>query len=227
MNRLFKLDDRLAVCADFVRDGTRLADIGTDHAYLPVWLAKSGRILSAVAADIRSGPLECGAENIRRYCAEDIVTTRLSDGLLEILPDEADDIVIAGMGAEMIVDIISKAPWLKNPDKHLILQPMTKAYVLREYLYANGFDIYSEKACTHGGKIYSVMSVYYSGVLKQINDIEKYMGKLDLSENLSRIYAERILKKLSNKRDGIKHQGGETASLDNIINEIKTRCDNG
>lgn len=226
MNRLFQLDGRLAVCADFVRDGAKLADIGTDHAYLPVWLAKNGRIPSAIAADVRPSPLERGAENIRKYCAQDRVSTRLSNGLLEIAPDEADDIVIAGMGAELIADIIGNAPWLKSKDKHLILQPMTKANVLRKYLSENGFAISEEKACAHGGKLYSVMSVYYTGECRKIQDCEEYIGKLDMTDGLSRDYARNILRKLMHKRDGIEHEGKETAPIDNMINEIKARCGN-
>ena len=77
MDTLFSLDGRLSVCASYVRRGTRLADVGTDHAYLPVWLAKNGLISSAVASDIREKPLMAGGENIRKYGVENSVTTRL------------------------------------------------------------------------------------------------------------------------------------------------------
>ena len=95
---LFVLSPRLAMCASFVRRGCRMADIGTDHAYLPVWLVKSGYIKSAVAADIRPGPLENGRRTIQTYHVQRQVSTRLTDGLLQISPEECDDIVIAGMG---------------------------------------------------------------------------------------------------------------------------------
>ena len=110
LDKLFSLDGRLSVCASLVRNGARLADVGTDHAYLPIWLAKNGKIISAVASDNRKKPLAAGMENIERYGCSEIVSTRLCAGLDDISPDEADDIVIAGMGGEMIAGILENAP---------------------------------------------------------------------------------------------------------------------
>ena len=134
MNRpMFRLDPRLELCASFVREGCRLADIGTDHAYLPVWLLKKEKISYAIAADIHLGPLRRAEKNIRKYHVEEKVSIRLSDGLETVFPIEVDDIVIAGMGGETIAKIIAEAPWLKDEKKHLILQPMTSAEDLRRY----------------------------------------------------------------------------------------------
>ena len=90
--RLFSLGKRLSLCASMVRQGTSLADVGTDHAYLPVWLAKHGLIRNAIASDVRRGPLERARRNIERYGEDDVITVRLSDGLDRILPGEADEI---------------------------------------------------------------------------------------------------------------------------------------
>ena len=144
--RLFDLDNRLNLCASMVRKNHRVADIGTDHAYLPVWLCKNNIATSAIAADINPEPLKRGVQTIEKYCATSLVTPCLSNGLQQINPDLVDDIVIAGMGGELIADIISKAPWVKNERYHLILQPMSKADFLREYLYQNGFYIKYEEA---------------------------------------------------------------------------------
>lgn len=224
---LFKLDDRLAACAELVRSGTKLADIGTDHAYLPVWLTKNGKISSAIAADINPKPLERGLENIKRYSAEDIVTTRLSNGLQNIKPDEADDIVIAGMGAELIIDIVSKAEWLENGGKRLILQPMTRAYMLRRYLYENGFEIKAEIACEQNGKVYSVIMAEYSGAPVITEELEEYIGKLDMNLTISKKYGLQVLKKLADRREGLKHTGKDTSSIDKIIHKLNVRCKNG
>lgn len=224
MSTLFKLDERLAVCAKLVRSGSKLADIGTDHAYLPVWLAKNGKISSAIAADINPNPLERGLENIKKYSAEEIVTTRLSNGLQSVKEYEADDIVIAGMGAEMIIDIISKTEWLRCSDKHLILQPMTRANLLRKYLAENGFSIKSEIACEHSGKVYTVLSVQYSGSQFEIDRVEEYLGKLDMSLQISKKYAMQVLKKLCFKRDGLRCSGNVTTDMDEVIEEIEKRC---
>lgn len=223
---LFKLDNRLAVCAQLVRSGTKLADIGTDHAYLPVWLARNGKISSAIAADINPQPLERGLENIRRYSAEGTVTTRLSNGLQNIKPDEADDIVIAGMGAELIIDIVSKAEWLKNGDKRLILQPMTRAYMLRRYLHENGFEIKAEIACEQNGKVYSVIMSEYSGSPIIAEEFEEYIGKLDMNLPISKKYGLQVLKKLADRREGLNHTGKDTSSIDKIIHELNVRCEN-
>ena len=93
----FSLDNRLALCANFVRDGAKVADIGTDHAYLPVWLCRIGRCDTAIAADINPLPLERGIETINNSGLNNRIEARLSNGLEKISGDEADDIVIAGM----------------------------------------------------------------------------------------------------------------------------------
>lgn len=227
MRPLFQLDDRLSICAEFVRNGSKLADIGTDHAYLPVWLAKNGKISSAIAADINQKPLERGLSNIEKYEAGNLVSTRISNGLASFNSDDADDIVIAGMGAELIISIISKAPWLKQSSKRLILQPMTRAQLLREYLSKDGFEILKEKACEHNGKVYSVMAVEYSGLSANISGEAKYLGKLDMTLPLSRKYALQVLNKLDLKRNGMKHSGADTSEFDAIINQIEGRCSDG
>ncbi len=223
MNKLFQLDNRLSVCADFVRKDTTLADIGTDHAYLPIWLAKTHLIKSAIAADIRPLPLKSGLENIKKFNCEDIVKTRLSDGLDKISQDEADDIVMAGMGAELICDIISRADWLKSPEKRLILQPMTRAHILRKYLAENGFEILQEKACAHAGKNYTVILSKYIGQQIEYDTPFYYIGRLDPEDDLAKAYMYQVLKKLVYKSNGKKHDGEDSGELDRVINEIKSR----
>lgn len=141
------LDNRLSLCADFVRQGARLADIGTDHAYLPVWLCKSGKCPCAIAADINPEPLKRGTQTIISANLTDRITARLSDGLSKISADEADDIVIAGMGGELIAKILSDSPLSKDSSKHFILQPMTRSEALLEWLCKNGFEVLSQDCC--------------------------------------------------------------------------------
>ena len=114
-NTLFELDERLALCASFVRENSRLADVGTDHAFLPVKLAAEGKILSAVASDVRTGPLKNAESNIRLYGVEDKVRAVLSDGLDDISPELADDIVIAGMGGDLMAGIIRLHIYMTPP----------------------------------------------------------------------------------------------------------------
>ena len=116
---MITLDSRLSLCASFVRQDSKLADIGTDHAYLPVWLCQNGVCKSAVAADINPEPLSRGQLTIAQAGLEDKVKTRLSDGLKSISADEADDIVIAGMGGELIAKIILDCEYSRDKDTFL------------------------------------------------------------------------------------------------------------
>ncbi len=217
------LDNRLSLCAGFVRENTRLADVGTDHAYLPVGLAAEGKILSAVACDVRTGPLENAKTNILRFGVEDIVKTVLSDGLDEVSPDEAFDIVMAGMGGELIVKIISRTQWLYDKSRRLILQPMTRAGTLRLFLYENGFSIKEEKACVSGRKCYSVMMCEYDGIKRPCSRKFEYFGLLsdDGSDDAKR-YRAMIIQKLDRKINGLKKSGRipEAEFYGNIRDEI-------
>ena len=222
-NTLFELDERLALCASFVRENSRLADVGTDHAFLPVKLAAEGKILSAVASDVRTGPLKNAESNIRLYGVEDKVRAVLSDGLDDISPELADDIVIAGMGGELIANIIKRTQWLYDGSKRLILQPMTRMESLRLFLYQNGFCIEQEKACVSGRKHYAVMLCRYDGVIRECGKKEQYIGSLgdDNSEEAAG-YINMIKTKLKRKADGLEKSGRleEAAYFRSVIHEI-------
>ncbi len=218
---MFRLDERLALCAEFVREGARLADVGTDHAYLPVWLACNGKIISAVACDVRVKPLENAKTNIYKYHAENIVSTALSDGLDNISPDLADDIVFAGMGGELIAKIIMRTQWLRDGNKRLILQPMSRADTLRLFLCENGFHIQQEKACISSDKSYSVMLCVYDGIKRNCSDIFKYTGLLenDNSQEAKR-YIYVINDKLKKKLKGFDQNSDEYKKLYQTVSHL-------
>ncbi len=225
MSDNFTLDGRLTLCAHYVRQGSRLADVGTDHAYLPVWLALNGRIRSAVACDIRQGPLDNARANIARCGVEGIVSAVLSDGLDAISPDLAEDIVIAGMGGELIAKIIQKPQWLRDGSRRLILQPMTRAETLRLFLCENGFCIDEEKACTSGKKYYSVMLCHYDGIIRECTDLFAYAGRLtdDTSHEAHcylAIVRNKLAKKLLSYRDdmtGYEKLSAVITAIDSLI----------
>ena len=153
-----QLQPRLALLAALVPPGSRLADVGTDHGYLPVYLLQQGRIPSAIAADIGAEPLE----HARRTAGEYNVTgleLRLCDGLAAIHPDEVDTVAIAGMGGETIIHILENAPWTKDGSHELLLQPMTKAADLRRWLSVNGYTFTSERLAWDKGYLYPVLCV--------------------------------------------------------------------
>ncbi|MBQ2093377.1 MAG: SAM-dependent methyltransferase [Ruminococcus sp.] len=197
---MITLDSRLSLCASFVRQDSKLADIGTDHAYLPVWLCQNGVCKSAVAADINPEPLSRGQLTIAQAGFEDKVKTRLSDGLKSISADEADDIVIAGMGGELIAKIILDCEYSRDKDKRFILQPMTKSELLIERLCQNGFEILSQDCCVASNKCYTVLLVQYSGEKRAYSEVYPYICELKPKENETHLrfikaHIERLLKK--------------------------------
>ncbi len=162
--------------ANFVYGSGTLVDVGTDHAYLPVWLIQNGVIKNAIACDIGQKPLENARKTVEAYALTDKISLRISDGLQNIKPSEADEIVIAGMGGKLISEIIEKAPWLKNKDKHLVLQPQTKSEKLRAFLYGNGYEILEEKAVFEGKRLYIAMHAVFSEKKKNYNLSDTYIG---------------------------------------------------
>ena len=214
--RLFSLDSRLSLCASFVRDGVKIADIGTDHAYLPIWLLLNGKIESALACDINEGPLNSGKADVLRYDLSDKITLRLSDGLENVEECEADDIIIAGMGGELISRILSNCSWAKNKEKRFILQPMTKCEVLIKWLYESGFEIIEQKACECDKKHYTVMVAKYSGNCTTPSRSFLYLGKLDTEDENSKAYLSHIVSHLEKRAIGDK-------SLNEVIESIKGR----
>ncbi len=218
---LFQLDNRLLLCAQWVSDGAKVADIGTDHAYLPIWLAKSCKIASAVAADVREGPLSHARENILRYHVQKIVSARLSDGLSGIHPDEADTIIIAGMGGELIAEILGKAPWLKDSGKTLILQPMTSALELRVFLQKQGWALQKEKAVRSLGRLYTVMLVHAAAEDLKNDELYPYIGALEPAESSeNRDYILREANRLEKRRQGMLAKQ-QTAQADELLTFIK------
>ena len=164
------LDARLSCAADFVRTGAVLADVGTDHAYLPIALLSCGAISFAYAADVAKGPLATAQVHLEDCAKEkpeltDRIRLVLTDGLLGLEDAEpaVTDISICGMGGELIARILSDAPFVKNPGIRLILQPMTMQPVLRCWLGENGFLVERERLCMANGKLYSVLCCHYSG----------------------------------------------------------------
>lgn len=158
-----ELTGRLAAVADMVRTGSRVADIGTDHALLPVWLVQSGRCPAAIASDIGEGPAASARRTVEAAALTARVSVRVGDGLGSVSLHEVEDIVIAGMGGETIAAILQAAPWVRDPRYHLVLQPMSKPERLRCFLYSAGFDIACETVVAEGERLYTVMSVSFTG----------------------------------------------------------------
>ena len=169
---------RLLVAAELLGQTNSVADIGTDHAFLPIHLVREGIASKVIACDIAEGPLAVAKSNVIKYGLTDKIELRLANGLLGLEPNEIEAITILGMGGETIADILTDSPWVKNPDITLILQPMSCDDRLREYLYREGFEIITEVGVESQNRFYTVMKVVYNGELPKAGCEYKYIGKL-------------------------------------------------
>ncbi|MBQ7599296.1 MAG: SAM-dependent methyltransferase [Clostridia bacterium] len=219
-----KLDDRMMSAASFVNRGDVVADVGTDHGYLPIYLILSGIIPFAVASDIREGPLGRARKNARKYGVDQKMKFELSDGLA-FLEDgcPVDDIIICGMGGETIISIIEASDYPKKNGVRLILQPMTKAFELREYLYSGGFEIMDEMLSESGGKIYSCMLTRYTGKSRSVSFAAKMLGEKNIENrsNLFERYALSIRDRIRKQVRGMEKGGGSSAELKERLKEIE------
>ena len=153
------ISKRLLCCAGMVPKGSRVADIGTDHGYLGIHLIKTGVSPHVIACDLRKGPLENAKRNARQFGIEDAMEFRLSDGLAEVRPEEIDCAVLAGMGGDLILKILSQCTWRKRKGLTFVLQPQSAGNVLRRWLCDEGFEILREEPVQDGNFLYTVMQV--------------------------------------------------------------------
>ena len=155
------LSTRLLACAQFVKQGDRVADIGCDHGYLSIHLLTNGIARSCIASDVNEGPLQSAMRNARKYGVGNRMEFCLSDGVQNV-PHDFDCMVCAGMGADTIMSIIrNSSEWLKDPGYRLILQCQSKRPELRQWLYGEGFRINRETLAKDGKFVYSIMEVVY------------------------------------------------------------------
>ncbi|MGN0425104.1 MAG: tRNA (adenine(22)-N(1))-methyltransferase TrmK [Acetatifactor sp.] len=151
------LSKRLQMLADMVTKGNRVVDIGCDHAYLSIYLVDCGISPCALAMDVRKGPLSAAEDHIRQSGFEVLVKTRLSDGLKEYLPGEAETLVCAGMGGPLMEKILTDSFEKVKTLKELILQPQSEIREFRTFLRQNGFSIVEERSELEDGKYYFAM----------------------------------------------------------------------
>lgn len=219
------LSKRLALCAELVTGGKTVCDVGTDHALLPVYLVESGACERAYACDIAQGPLKSAQKSVEASRCADKIRIIMSDGLDNIPPDGISDVVIAGMGGELIIDIISRAEWLKN-GVNLVLQPNTREPELISWLYENGFGISCQRACEDGGFLYTAMQVSYTGECRIPSETERIVGALDPRDECAKKY---ILSKANRLETAAKAMNDSRNSevrqrAADIISQVKQLC---
>ncbi|MBE5891098.1 MAG: SAM-dependent methyltransferase [Lachnospiraceae bacterium] len=145
--------------ASMVTPGYVLCDVGTDHGYIPIYLVQSGKNPSALAMDLREGPLSRAEENIKGYGLEDKIQTRISDGIEAVEIGEAESVIIAGMGGELVLHILKAYPQKMRSFKELILQPQSDVDKVRRYLRENNYKIVDEDMIFEDGKYYPMFRV--------------------------------------------------------------------
>ena len=198
-----QLQPRLQLLADMVPEGSRLADVGTDHGYIPVWLLQRGRIAAAIASDIGAEPLQHARQTAAEYAAAGI-DFRLCPGLDAIAPEETDTIVIAGMGGETIQMILEAAPWTAEGEHLLLLQPMTKVEYLRKWIADNGYTFTEERLVFDKNNLYPVFAVR-GGAQPSLTLAQQYGGVLLDGDPLYADYLDERIGKLQKAIDGLRH----------------------
>jgi len=152
-----KLSKRLQAIADMIKYDAAVADIGTDHGYLPVFLAQTGRVKRIIASDVSKASLSTARRSAMEYNITEEITFRVVPGLDGITRADVDTVVIAGLGGETVVSILESAPWTKSHDVTLILQPQTKIALLCKFLYDNGYEIIQTKSVLEKRKHYTII----------------------------------------------------------------------
>lgn len=177
------LTPRLSAAASLVRGGGIIADIGTDHGYLPIYLLQTGKVTGAIAADIGKMPLKNAEKSIKYYGLNDKISLRLSDGLCEFKENDAQEYIFAGMGGTLIAEKLSETPWIKNSNLHFVFQPQSRAEDLRNFLFANGFTINKEIATHEGRRVYIAFDASYTGLVKPFTAVDCFVGRLPHTED--------------------------------------------
>ena len=206
----------------FLTAGGVVADIGTDHAYLPIHIIRHGLSRRAVACDINRGPIEAARRNIKAAGLSDRIDTLQTDGLHGVEQFHPNDILIFGMGGELIVRILSEAPWVKDPNVGLILQPMTKAEAVRAWLLDNGFSIEGE-TLSYVDQYYQTIHARYGGERVEHTPAELMLGKkiLESGSSLLKGYIERKAEVLVTVIDGKKKGNADTSFEEQLLAELQ------
>lgn len=225
------LTPRLFAAAQMIGKCRCFADIGTDHAYLPIYLIMNGFCRKAIASDIGSGPLKRASDTALKYHQN--ISLRLGAGLETLLPGEADAVAIAGMGGLLIAEILKEGIDKLEGAKKIVLQPMTAIPELREYLTKNGWEITDERIAKEADKLYILLSVKVpeaqalEPVENPYNELELYLGRC-LINNRPKYFDELLAhsrRKLCNMVNGLKssHLAESEAKLEHcryLIQEI-------
>ncbi len=195
------LTPRLNTVASFVERCDTVADIGTDHGFIPAYLIQNDLCKRAIASDINKGPLSSAVKTAQDYNISDKVKFICAPGLDGVAPGEADTVIIAGMGGETITEIIHNASWLKEQCVHLVLQPQSKFELLEEFLYNNGYEVLKAKLIYDSGRLYLVLSVLFTD--NAVQKCTSFFADKLINDPLLKDYIQVHLKKLKLRENGL------------------------
>ncbi|MFT5871959.1 MAG: tRNA (adenine22-N1)-methyltransferase [Clostridium sp.] len=201
--KTMELSIRLKAIASMIEECNSIIDVGTDHGYVPIYLVKNGVIKNAIASDINRGPVEKAKHNITLNNVASQITCRLGSGLSTVKKEEVQVAIIAGMGGNLIRDILEADLDVVKHFKYMVLQPVQNAEVLREYLYSSGYDIIDEEICSDDGKFYEIIKVKYNTKLVEVDSIYYEISKilLDKKSLIMQRFIEYKLQKYSKVYD--------------------------
>lgn len=228
---MLDLSLRLKTIASLVPPGARVCDVGTDHGYLPIYLKQNNIAKSVIATDLNQKPLKNAEMHLLESKVSDI-SLRLCDGLSAVTSDEADTIIVAGMGGEVITHILGVCEWIKHSGITLILQPTTSAEILRKFLYQNGFEIAQEIPVFENKKLYSVMVVKFTSETANLPEYFYYIGKIPL-DNDGILYIKKQYKRVFECMKSLEKIESKQAeykiykSVCDYIEKLLTENDNG
>ena len=198
---MIRISDRLRTVAHMCEKGAVVADIGTDHGYLPIYLVQEGIAASAIAMDLRKGPLDKAKKHIRDNCLEDRIQTRLSDGLEKLSKNEADIITICGMGGRLIADIVTKGKDVITQNTILVVSPQSEVGEFRHFLVSQGFEIEDEQMLKEDGKYYFIIKCRKSeeSVCSEFSETQYQYGWKLLDSKDKTLYEYLIKEKETNE----------------------------
>ena len=228
-----QLSLRLAAISKMVHGGNRLVDVGCDHGYLPVYLVLNKKIPSAIAMDVRKGPLLRAKEHVQQYGVSDYIELRLSDGLSALKAGEGDTLVIAGMGGPLMERILTEGKQVLDSFQELILQPQSDVCHFRHFIREQGWEIREEELILEDGKFYPMMRVTRSieGGVPWTREEEAF-GKflLEARHPVLKLYLQRelgirkkILEKLVDAGEGARERKAEVEEEKQLLMAALTR----
>ena len=223
-----QLSERLSSVASMVTAGNCLADVGTDHGYVPIYLYERQIIPRAIAMDVNKGPLERARVHIAEYGFQNKIETRLSDGLAALKPGEADSVTIAGMGGPLIIRILSAYPEVTASLKELILQPQSEISEVRVWLGEQGYEIVEEHMVFEDGKYYSMFKAIKNEKCRALSALECKFGRLDVLKEIHvlKAFVERELNNKQNileklRSENTEKSNGRAEEIKALIKELQ------